>query len=164
MNKIDMSMPPEQFLLNIINQTYGKNFTFEEFYFGKRYDTTLHGCESVIYMHAQPSGPYTGSFRVYYNRVQLDDFLEGRFLTVPWREFFDTDDMLSEVQEQLGINLPRDNMISDIVDTDNEATKIRVSSRSIVYKGYIPVFFMGNPRALINRVKLRELNGFQVIK
>lgn len=156
----DMSLPPEEFLLSVINQKYGKNFTFNDFYFGERDDVDKYGCESMIYMHANPNGPYTGSIRAFYNRIQLDEFLEKQFLTVGWREFFDTDDLLGEVLAQLGINLGRGDIISDIIDPDAQTSKIRISNRSIAYRGYVPVLFMGHPNSLSSRVQSTVLNGF----
>lgn len=160
MSRQDMSLPPEEFLLNVLNYRYGKNFTFNDFYFGDRKDVDKYGCESMIYLHAKSKGPYTGSLRAFYNRIRLDDFLEGQFVTVGWREFFDTDDLLGEVLEQLGINLERKDIVSDIIDRDVQVTKIRISNRSLVYKGYIPVLFMNHPDSLSNRVPSTLLNGF----
>ncbi len=156
----DMSLPPEEFLLSVINQKYGKNFTFNDFYFGERVDVDIYGCESMIYMHANPNGPYTGTIRAYYNRINLDEFLEGQFVTVGWREYFDTDDLLSEVVGQLGINIDRDEVLSDIIDQQVQATKIRISNRSIAYTGNVPVLFMGHPNSLSSRVQSTVLNGF----
>ena len=156
----DMSLPPEEFLLSVINQKYGKNFTFNDFYFGERVDVDIYGCESMIYMHANPNGPYTGTIRAYYNRINLDEFLEGQFVTVGWREYFDTDDLLDEVVGQLGINIDRDEVLSDLIDQQVQATKIRISNRSIAYTGNVPVLFMGHPNSLSSRVQTTVLNGF----
>lgn len=156
----DMSLPPEEFLLSVINKKYGKNFTFNDFYFGERDDVNKYGCESMIYMHATSKGGYSGTVRAFYNRIQLDEFLEKQFLTVGWREFFDTDDLLGEVLEQLGINLGRGDIISDIIDPDAQTAVIRISNRSVAYRGYIPVLFMDHPDSLSSRVQSTVLNGF----
>ena len=160
MIKQDMSLPPKEFLLSVINETYGRDFTFKDFYFGDRVDVDKYDCESMIYMHATTGGKYSGTIRAYYNRVQLDEFLEGQFLTVGWREFLDTDDLLEKVVEQLGINIGRGDIVSDIIDPDAQSAKIRISNRSIAYRGYIPVLFMGHPDSLGVRVQNTVLNGF----
>lgn len=160
MNRQDMSLPPEEFLLSVINHKYGKNFTFNDFYFGEREDVDKYGCESMVYMHAAPGGMYNGTIRAYYNRVQLDEFLEGTQLVVGWREFFDTDDLIGEVLEQLGINLGRGDIISDIIDPDAQTARIRISNRSLTYTGHIPVYFTGHPNSLSSRVQSTVLNGF----
>lgn len=156
-----MSLPPEEFLLSVINHTYGKNYTFDDVMFGERTDTTLYGCESKIYLVANPSGTYTGRWAVYYNRVPLDEFLVESPLVAEHNTFKDTDDLLPLVAEQLGINIRRSDIISDVITGDPKQVNIRISNRCLAYIGSIPVFVKGHPNSLGVRVNTRVLNGFQ---
>lgn len=160
MNNQDMSLPPEEFLLSIINYRYGHDFTFNDFYFGERIDVDAYGCESMIYMHSRPGGKFTGTMRAYYNRVTLNEFLNGEAVQSEWKVHFDTDDLLPDVKDQLGINLPREDIVSDIIDQTAPYSQINISGRSIVFRGYVPVLFTGHPDTLGARVANKELNGF----
>lgn len=156
----DMSLPPEEFLLSVINNTYGKNYTFDDVIFGERTDTTLYGCESKIYLIANPAGKLTGRWAVYYNRVPLDEFLVESPIVAERNTFKDTDDLLPLVPIQLGINIRRSDIISDIITDDPMSVNIRISNRCLAYKGSIPVYVSGHPNSLGVRVNQRTLNGF----
>lgn len=160
MRKADMSLPPEEFLLSVINNKYDKNFTFDDFYFKEREDTDAYDCDSVIVMQANPNGRYSGSIKAYYDRVQLDEFLEDTPLRVKWKEFHMTDDLLDEVLIQLGINLPRMDIISRVINVDEPCGEIIISNKSLTYRGSIPVFFSDHPDTLYGRVLNTTLKGF----
>jgi len=160
MTKQDMSLPSNEFLLSVINDRYKRNFTFKQLYFGEREDTSKYNCDSLLPMHALPGGTFTGTVRAYYNRVPIDSFLEGKFLVVDWKEYFDTDDLIMQVLIQFGINLDRSDVVSDIIDEEAIETKIRISSRSLVYSGHVPVYFRGHPDSLDGSIKNRLLGGF----
>lgn len=162
MEFIDMSLPPDEFLLEVINEKYNKNFSFDTVYFGSEgvIETDKYGCDSYIWIHAYPGGPFTGSIRAYYNRVNFDEYLEGKQLALSWKAFHDTDDMLPEVLKQLGINLGRFDIISDIVDQTKASMNIRISKKCLAYKGNIEVVFLGHPSTLTGSVNNRVLEGF----
>jgi len=157
-----MSMPPELFILNSINALYNREFTFDDVYFDSDGVEVVdqYGCNSMIRMHAKPGAEFSGTLRVYYNRVNFDEYLENDYLIVDDGDYFDTDDMLPDIKSQLGINIERSDILSDIIDTSKFDAKIRMSDRCLAYTGNIKVFFLGNPLSLAVRVANRSLSNF----
>lgn len=164
MNLIDMSLPPFEFVLNRINDNYGSNFTTRNVRMGDEgvEVTTKYGRNTRVRLIAIPGRGLSGSRRVYYNRVQLDEFLAGEAVEVPAGKYFDTDDLLGEVLQQLNINISREDIISDVLPKGGGEAKIRISGLCPAYLGYIPVNVIDKSILLRTRVQNTILNGFEI--
>lgn len=162
MNRLDMSMPPDLFLVNLINDKYDLDYTLDDVYFGEREPIDMYGCESVIKMHGRPGGKFSGTVNVYYNRVDLSKFLTGQSLVVKWKTYYKTSEMIRDVRDQFGIRISEDEILTQYFDEDARATRINVSTECMVYRGYIPVYFSGHPDGLPAKITTRVLSGFNL--
>lgn len=159
---VDMSLPPAELLLGLINQENPKaNFTFEKVQFdpGGPSNTTLYGKDTVIYLLPLKGAGFIGKKAFYYNRINLADFLGPLGVTIDEGKYTETAELLPLVMSQLGINLTRADIYNDyIVPLKANESKIRISVRSIMYKGYVPVHF--GPVSIFKGLTNRLLDGF----
>lgn len=159
---VDMSLPPADLLLGLINQENPKaNFTFNKVQFdpGGPSNTTLYGKDTVIYLLPLKGAGFIGKKAFYYNRINLADFLGPLGVSIDVDKYTETAELLPLVMSQLGINLTRPDIYNDyIVPLTYNDSKIRISVRSIMYKGYVPIHF--GPVSIFAGLKNRLLDGF----
>lgn len=159
---VDMSLPPAELLLGLINQENPKaNFTFDKVQFdpGGPSNTTLHGKDTIIYLLPLKGAGFIGKKAFYYDRINLADFLGPLGVSIDVDKYTETAELLPLVMSQLGINLTRPDIYNDyIVPLKYNDSKIRISVRSIMYKGYVPIHF--GPVSIFAGLKNRLLDGF----
>lgn len=159
---VDMSLPPAELLLGLINQENPKaNFTFDKVQFDPAgpSNTTLYGKDTLIYLLPLKGAGFIGKKAFYYNRINLADFLGPLGVKIEEGVYTETAELLPLVMSQLGINLTRADIYNDyIVPLKANESKIRISVRSIMYKGYVPV--QVGQASMFAGVKNRYLDGF----
>lgn len=161
---VDMSLPPADLLLGLINQENPKaNFTFDKVQFDPAgpSNTTLYGKDTLIYLLPLKGAGFIGKKAFYYNRINLADFLGPLGVSIEEGQYAETAELLPLVMSQLGINLTRADIYNDYIvplATRVGESKIRISVRSIMYKGYVPIHF--GPVSMFAGVKNRLLDGF----
>lgn len=160
---VDMSLPPAELLLGLINQENPRaNFTFQTVQFdpGGPSNTTLYGKDTMIYLLPLKGAGFFGKKAFYYNRINLTDFLGSSGVKIEPDKYTETAELLPLVMSQLGINLTRGDIYNDYIIplTKDTQSKIRISVRSIMYKGYVPVHL--GPQSIFAGLKNRLLDGF----
>lgn len=160
MNDLDMSLPPEVFLLNTVNQKHNRDFTIEKYSVSARRSGSAKGAESMVTIRPRAGSGIVGSVNYYYNRIELDEFFEGEWLVINKDQFVETDELLNELREQLGVYLRREDIVSDVIDQTQRSTKLRISGQCLTYTGYIPVYISGSPEELKARVLKTILSNY----
>ena len=159
--KVDMSLPPQEVLLGQINYENKTSFTLEQVGFREDgvHETTRYDKDTMIWLEAK-KGTY-GLRRIYYDRIDLAEFLGERVMEIDVSKagYKETHLLIPEVLKRLGINLDRTDIISDIVHPGVREFDIRISPRSIVYRGTIRVRYTN---FLTDRFSKTILDGFQL--
>lgn len=163
--KVDLSMPPNEVLLGQINYENKTSFTLENV--GFREDgvhvVDEHERDTMVWLIAK-KGTY-GMRRIYYNRLDLNEFLGDRVLELDEASEGQqhTHLFIPAVLKRLGIYLNRDDVISDIVPVGAEEFDIRISPRCLIYRGTIRVRYTNDSTPLLrDRVVNTILDGFQL--
>lgn len=170
--KVDMSLPPADLLLGIINyENPQAHLTFQDVKFSDK------GVENVRYyvkgiLKTDYLGdrykidlvPLPGSrlFRVttiYFNRINLTDYLAGHPLAIIPGRHTDTSELLGEVRSQLGINISLVDIMTDYISATGEGV-IRISPKSLAYEGTIAYKYDTGEAPLVNRIRKSILDGF----
>ncbi len=164
---LDMSIPSDQLLLNLINDTTGNNFTFDVVYFDPEgpKPTNKYGKDTKIVLIAKQGAGFQGRVSYYYNRIKLHEFFEGLSVEVDFSKYIYTEQAVPDAFEQLGINLDVDvDTLNDVLDQEAGKDTLRISRRSYMYAGYLNLNDGGEITVppLSERVLNVVLDGFYI--
>jgi hypothetical protein len=170
--KVDMSLPPADILLGIINyENPQAKLTFQEVKFSEK------GVENVrYYVKGVLKTDYMGDHRkidlvplpgsrlyrtttIYFNRINLTDYLAGHPLIITPGQYTDTSELLDEIRSQLGINLGLVDIMTDYISATGHGV-IRLSPKSYAYEGTIAYRTDIADQPLSTRIRNSILDGF----
>lgn len=160
--KVDMSLRPEEILLGIINYENPRaNLTFNKIRFSPKgvENADYKGRDSKIDLIGLPGSGIVGTIPIWYNRINLTTYLGSRGLRIDVAPFTETSELLDLILTQLGIRLTLADIMVDYINHTTGAGVIRISPRSLTYKGtisYAPVAVS----TLASRIRNTALDGF----
>lgn len=138
MADFDYTLSPEQLLTDLINAQNRYQVSHDSVTYGvpQPVDSNLIPRNTTILIKAIPGGRYHGQRPVYYNRVALADFVTAQTRLVFVRgEATRLADLITQVNEVLGINLTVDDYEDGDVPSEDGDVLLKVKPGSLVYLG-----------------------------
>lgn len=158
MASIDLSLPPDEVLIQRINDIYNRNFSLTDVYFDLDSVESINyrGCDTQVIMRGRRGSAWAGALRVYYNRINLTKYLADQIVTVPDKITF-TGEARPHILKEIGIRLDTYDIVSDVIPPDAIQDTLRISKRSLIYSGTITLSLM---QLMKDRIANPYLNGF----
>lgn len=163
----DYTKQPDQIAIDLINHDNRANLTTSIVYLGVPTANANPAIErdTQMVVTARPGLNIVGSVTVYYNRVDLKDFVGSKSLAIEVGTATRLKDLIPKINDLLGINLTSadylDVALPAYVGTFNESYDIALvaSPTSWVYKGSLTFNVRSNDIDLRDVVTATTLNG-----